>query len=323
MRKETLEAVFICLTPLQMVIAEAIIRDNNIQRYGVLGIFADESKHRYYFERLTKDAIWHHHYVQPTGLHGLSVIRAVRAFRQKMLQALSMYTIDTLYLASISHLYLQALVYRLPFEALHTFDDGLANIYPHSHYYADDCTQSYKKRVWQYLVGKHSTREMRALSKKHWTIYANHPNIIEKIEPLTLFPIEMDDQPRTGQINILLGQPLYEMYPQCDQAFMEQVIDALKIEHYFPHPREKYVLNHAVNVMDSPLIFEAYVAKLYQTHDVAVINVYSFFSSVLVNVAHYPFVKTYAIDVDAIDRDIYTVLDAVGVERVKLEEHSM
>lgn len=102
MRKETLEAVFICLTPLQMVIAEAIIRDNNIQRYGVLGIFADESKHKYYFERLTKNAIWHHHYVQPTGLHGLSVIRAVRAFRQKMLQALSMYTIDTLYLASIS-----------------------------------------------------------------------------------------------------------------------------------------------------------------------------------------------------------------------------
>lgn len=316
MRKETLEALFICLTPLQMVIAEAIIRDRNIQRYGVLGIFQDDAKHQLYFKRLTKGAVWHAHYVQPTGLRHLAIIRAVRTFRQNMLAALSVYDLKTLYMASISHPYLQALVYRLSYERLNTFDDGLANIYPRSHYYEDDCTQRYKKQLWHYLVGKHSTAQMRALSKKHWTIYGAHRNIIENTVPLTLFPIEMDDQPRKGQINILLGQPLYEMYPHLDQVFMERVIDALKITDYFPHPRENYVLNHCVTVLNSPLIFEEYIAKFYQTHEVERINVYSFFSSVLVNVAHYPFIKTYAIDVDEIDRDIYAMLDDVGIERV-------
>lgn len=306
--KTKLDALFICLTPLQIIIALKIIEVKKIKSYAVLGSFVDTPKHQFYFNRIAENACWSKKIHPDNSLMGFSLLFSVKKYRKEISTELKKFYINSIYLASISDRHVQAFVYNLSFQSLYTFDDGLANIHPHSHYYDDDNIRGYKKLIWNCIDKKYSTSELRKLSRKHFTIFHGKSNIIKNVEFLDLFSSQGNDQNRAGEINILLGQPLTEVNPKCDSEFILQTVNKLNIQYYFPHPRENYTFPNNIEIIHSPLIFEEYVLDLYKHSTYQTINVYSFFSTVLLNLSNTSFTKLYCIESNLIPKSIYQTI---------------
>lgn len=311
MRKEKLEleALFVCYTPLQMLITQSIIDQNDIQKYGIILIAQHNEKYEYYFSKIVKKAIFSFKYSLNPELQKFYLLRAVKSFRKKLTEKLMTYLVKDIYVSSINNLYIQSLVFHLNFENLYTFDDGLANIYSKSLYYKDDDRPKWKRYIWNFLERKYSTKDIRNLSKQHFTIYPNNSNIIENVKVVNLITDDYMHKDGFEEINIFLGQPIYEVNPIFNDTYIENVIKELDIKYYFPHPREHYKLPASINIIESELIFEDYIIQLYKNSSYKKINVYSFFSSCMLNIQNLPFVEVNLIRLKGVDSRIYEVFE--------------
>ncbi|WP_075167654.1 glycosyltransferase family 52 [Acinetobacter indicus] len=274
------KSLIMCVTPLQMLIAEKIIHKFKDQKFDVIVVaLADNEKYRYYYKKLEKISCNSFYYVPKDGFLGfLEYINVLKknGFAGK-------YT--NCFLASINSRHLQYIISKNKNTNIYTFDDGTANIIQNSIYYTNEKISSWKKLIWQCIGIKYYMNDIKKLSKKHYTLYEGVSNIIENTEFLNLFEsLESGCEP-IKKINIYLGQPLIEISDKFTEQYILKALDNLQIDYYFPHPREKLIPKGNFEIITTPLIFEDYIINFLKDNPNVRVEVYSFISSALLNVS--------------------------------------
>ncbi|WP_168415990.1 glycosyltransferase family 52 [Acinetobacter indicus] len=307
------KSLILCVTPLQLLIAEKIIISNTNEVFDLVVIaLQDNEKYRYYFERVRKKCD-----------KSLFVIRKQREITCLLKLILGMVknnfkkNYDSVYLASIDSRLWQFIISKNSKANIYTFDDGIANIIPNGHYYLDDQQECYKKIIWKMLGVKYFRQDIRKKSKLHYTIYENIPNIIQNTKYIHLTHKGNYVHRGVSQfqgidtIKIFVGQPLYEVNPKYSQDYILNVIEKIKVDYYFPHPRELNLKKGNFRIIDTGEIFEDFVSNFLLENPNANLEVISFISSALINIASLDRVEvSYIFDKELFDlyQDFYEMV---------------
>ena len=273
------KSLIMCVTPLQMLIAEKIIHKFKDQKFDVIIVaLADNEKYKYYYKKLEKLSCNSFYYVPKDGFLGfLEYINVLKknGFLEK-------YT--NCFLASIDSRHFQYIISKNKNTNIYTFDDGTANIIKNSIYYTNEKIPSWKKMIWNFIGIDSYMEDIKKSSKKHYSLYENVSNIIENTEHLKLFESSKYKSESTKKINIYLGQPLMEISDKFTEQYILKTLDNLQIDYYFPHPREKIIPKGKFEIILTPLIFEDYIIEYLAKNKTVDINLYSYISSALLNV---------------------------------------
>lgn len=286
--------LFICLTPLQALIAQQLIRQFAPAPADLLMVCyaeADNEKFRHYFAQTAAMCRQANYVVVPNG-------RWARAWHLSHLLDNLAPCYHIIFAASIDNPNVQYPLSHLSFDELHTFDDGTGNLYPSSILYHNP-QHSLKRQIINRLQGiRYQTEDLRQLSCVHYTLYPNQPNIIEHTVPICLWQpenhhgSEVSGCLKSVRETLLLGQPLLNGVQ--NQALAEQLLKHLSIAHYFPHPRETFMPRHS-NIITTPLIFEDWLVQQLKQQPEKQFVVYHLASTAALNVATMPHVQVRAI----------------------------
>lgn len=284
--------LFICLTPLQALIAQQLIRQTAPTPADLLMICyaeADNEKFRHYYHE-TAALCRHAEFIRvPQNLW----LREIALFSlTKNLQK----QYDTIYAASIDNPNVQFPLSHVQFNRLETFDDGTANLYPTSILYRNQYYGTKAKLIRKLQGICYTTEDLRALSTAHHTLYPTQKNIVSPTIALNLWQnneqhsVSDNDKLDKNVQKILLGQPFFDNEQENTQLF-NQIIELVKPDHYFPHPRETYQLN--TNYINTSLIFEDYLLKNIRPD--TEYHIYHIASTAALNVSNFPNVKIHAL----------------------------
>ena len=328
--------LIICITPLQVLIAKQIIKktpEDFIGLYLPYGVNAkSEAKHRYYFEQLQevcKQAAFLELKNQGIG-EQLQTLKALKSTMQQL--GIWQQPINTVYLASVDVLFLQYVISKVCFATLMTFDDGTANIFPNSTYF-NPLPKSLPQRLFKRAVGIRypSVAAVLAVSAKHYSIFANEKNIIDKVEVVQLFDdLTASEQPATSNQTkvkkILMGQGLDSFIGE--QAYLElltQIIERFGITDFVPHPREKLDMSAYVNVIHSDKIVEDYLIDELHNNPDTEYEVYTFFSTAVFSLRDFPHTRIVLLRNAALEQrfsEAYAFLLSRGFSVINMDKKS-
>lgn len=274
-------SLIMCLTPLQMIIAEKIIGLKPEEKFDLVVIAPfDSDKYKYYYDRLKSICINSIYYTEEVGIKGFfSYINKLRVNRlDKKYQ--------NLYLANIQSRHLQYILSKSPSSNIYTFDDGIGNIIQSGLFYLDNKPKLFKRAFWRVLGIKYYMKDIKNLSLLHYTIYKDVPNVIKKTQLIKLYSEHKSNyKPLTSVVKIYLGQPIEELPTDLDNNYVTKVVEELNIDFYYPHPREKSIPTGNFKVIESPLVFEDYIASYLEDNPEVMVEIYSFISSAMLNIA--------------------------------------
>lgn len=305
--------LIICYTPLQVLIAEKIIEFHSSEPfYGAMIYVSKNAKFEFYSQRLEQKCVGFFSLHQHTDR--LNLLKEIMQIKSHFWGK----KFDKVFVASINDIQIQFLLSSIKFNELYTFDDGTANIVDSSVYYVDEPNTPIRRSINYLFRNKYSVERLKSLSKKHYTIYPNFKNIIDHIQPVDLFnqsENEIEDSEKI--VNILLGQPVY-LDNQKNIELAQKVVKAFNIDYYLPHPREQYTVEN-VNYIDTPLIFEDYMAQHYSNKKC---RVYTYFSSAILNIKSSN-IETVSLRIDVEQPDFiacYDLLEEMGIQIIDIRE---
>lgn len=274
-------SLIMCVTPLQMIIAEKIINLKSEEDFDVLVIaLCDNEKYRYYYNRLKKISLDGMFYSGDVTIRGfLSYIKMIK--NEKIDKKY-----NNLYLASIDSRQFQYVFSKNKNASVYTFDDGTANIIPNDLYYSNAKPKFLKRMIWRSLGVKYYMEDIKKLSLLHYTIYEGVPNIIEKTQLINLYKNNESNITLSNKtIRIYLGQPLEEISPIFTTEYILNILHKLNVGFYYPHPREDIFYLEGVETIISSLVFEDYIINYLNNNPEVEIEVYSFISSAMLNIS--------------------------------------
>jgi len=284
-----------CMTPLQILIAEKIIMLNSNESFDLLVVaLNDNKKYKTYFERVKKLCVNNLYYVQGKGR--LVFFDYIRKLKSNNLNK----KYDNYYLASIDSRHCQYILSKNKNSNIFTFDDGTANIITSSLYYFNSKPSFLKRSGWRILGIKNYMKEIKEASLLHYTIYDGIPNIIDNKIYISLVSKEKNIEQKTSKVvSFYLGQPLTDISISFDLPFVKKNIDKLKLDYYYPHPREVSYPEGKFQLIDNPLIFEDYIVQFLEKNPDVAVEVFSFTSTALLNIMSLDRVKvTYIYDAE-------------------------
>lgn len=248
-------------TKLQALIALELIRSGEIgPRYTLVRMYQhakdedDGSVYRTY-QRLSEgaEATWSE--ITGSGIVR-SLILAWRAFR------LAKRGGGAVYNANLTMVPLALAAKAVRGSRFRSFDDGFANIVPtHSPYFVETPLSGagIKRRVLRWLLPRGAPVELRRRSEVHYTIFPEHPNVVEpgRLRAIALpwadYLTAGDHALLDRQVTAVLIGTKYDEWPS--PPAMQGIVAGLadRIELYLPHPREPTMLHASKAVrLDAP-----------------------------------------------------------------------
>ena len=275
--------LIICLTPLQALTAQSLIRAHAPTPFDLLMLCypeADNAKFHHYFRQTAALCRQAHYAVLP--VRRWAHWRSLQGLRRQLLPHYAV-----IFAASIDNLNVQYLLENLSYTQLETFDDGSGNLTPSGILYRNKPHSLWQRSLRRLLGVRRDTEDFRRHSTRHHTLYPGLPNIATPTVAVNLWPQQaaVANVP-TRQRRILLGQPAYAQAAD-NIAFTQQLLHTFAIEHYFPHPREDYRIGDA-NYIDSDLIFEDYLLTQIQAMPDTAFHIYHLASTAALNVCRFP-----------------------------------
>lgn len=234
--------------------------------------------------------------------------------------------IKKIFVANIEKLSVKMILKTKPKAKLYSFDDGSRNIIECNHKVFCDyhLPQKLHRKYIAKILGTHYkgySAKQRII--KHYTIYANHQNIVKNTEYIPLFLGERTklypNNPKQN-IKILIGQP--EILDNIEElkSLILKTYQKFGINYYFPHPREEYTIEE-INYINTPLIFEDYFLQNLQVNEIII---YTFCSTVALNMLSLPNVKIIAIKPYEITNPVYLecykLFQKMGIEIAEMRK---
>jgi hypothetical protein len=236
-------------TPLQALIAEAVLRTEQADAYDlVYSARSDLESHRHYYERLRTHA---QRSAYAAGGQGSSQALRYMARRAKLDRPFFRKRYDRIYLASIESLLFRRLIARNRSAEVVSFDDGAANVFGGSRYYTP---RTLATASAEFALRCPSVRQVRARIRRHYSLYADQQNLVEpaRLRFLSLWSHLADGMSPAaaeGTVSFFLGQPFSEAVESgtLDSTGPGRIEDWLNrnpVDHYLAHPRETRPLRY-------------------------------------------------------------------------------
>ena len=292
---ENQRSIIMCMTPLQLLIAEKIIQLNSGNEFDLILVVKGEVNEKYlhYYNRVKK--LCHKALLFVRKSSGFSTfVKFVSSVKSQNMDK----GYQSIYLANINTRYFQYIASININANLYTFDDGIANITSFFFKSSDFKASQLKKMLWRAVGINFFTNDLIDRSLLHYTLYSNIPNIIDKTVPISLIDevqIRSYTDSKIGceKVKFFLGQPLEGLDPRSNEAYILSCLKQLNIDYYFKHPRETYNLDKKCNLLNSPLIFEDFIINFLKENPNKQIEVYSFVSSALLNISNVKSIKLF------------------------------
>ncbi|ENG3828152.1 glycosyltransferase family 52 protein [Acinetobacter baumannii] len=275
------KSLFICMTPLQILIARSIIISKKILNYSFLVFYYnDNKKYKYYIDLLKKEC-------SEVSTYKIDSRTKVERFFEigkfkRFLKENGKFNFYNVYISSVDNVLIHTSLQKISFTNLYTYDDGLANLYSNSSYYLDK-ESNIQKIIKRFLGIRWSLSLIKNKSLKHYSIYKNKRNIIEKVAYIDLIPSSGFLKIQTKEKRVLklyIGQPLHEIDSCFTKVFLKNALKRSGVEYYFPHPREN-IQYEDFKYIESNLILEDFYTELSEKYNV---QLYTFFSTAVLNI---------------------------------------
>lgn len=297
--------LIICLTPLQMLIAEKIIKKKSLQNCILIVVaYNDNPKFRYYYSQLSKQCRESYFFL----INNKTFFERIKAmFKLKMfLLKLNKINFSGCYLASIDCSYIQLLTSGIKTEKIYTFDDGTVNLISDGIYYKSR-PYSLAEKCFRILFSIHDTVESyRKKSTLHYTIFNNTSNIIDDTEYISLINDICSKQYQSIKktVKIFIGQPLFEINVKKETllTFLKQE----EINYYYPHPREIERFD-SITYLTSDKIFEDYIMDYLEQNPTHSLEIYTFFSTAILTIRDIKRISIIPCYTDEIDPKYHSV----------------
>ena len=178
-----LENLFICVTPLQIVIAKRIIEEKQLQHVGFIILFYnDNPKYRFYINNLKTENYFTIEYLVSSQK---KFDRLIEIFKLKLFLNQANLSTQNIYLASIDNSLVHTILSKINFQDLFTFDDGLANLNYQGQYYINQ--ENNLQKLLKFIIHINwSMKKIKQVSQCHYTLYFNQKNIISKTKFIQL-----------------------------------------------------------------------------------------------------------------------------------------
>ena len=317
-----LKHLFICITPLQMLIAEKIILQKKLDNCAIFLLYYHfNKKYEYYFNRLQL--------LCATSLK-LSIKSSSKydslknhfCTKELIQNNLSSTNWSSIYLSSVDNTYVQQIVSNINFDTLITFDDGTANILPTSNYFKIQTPSTFSRLKNQIFRIKYATQSLIKCSHLHYTLYPKLNNIISQKETIQLLSNQnTNSQKKVEQvIKIFLGQPFAEI--NINDKLIPKLMQLYNIAYYFPHPREatKYA---ECQYIESNLIFEDYLLQELEKQTNCAYELYSFTSTALLNICsinmHVQCYSFFTSELKSLHPDLFTIFLEQNIKLLETE----
>lgn len=259
-------SLFICLTPLQILIANKLIEVKKEQSDVLILTYNLNEKYSHYIDIISNNG--NTNQVSTIKIDDSTVYKKLNTLK-KIMQWCSVNRYNIVYLASIDNFFMHAVLTYSKAEKVYTFDDGTANIVPNSSYFIKK--DSFINKLARFVFGiKWDLCSIKQRLIKHYTIYKGIKNIVDKdrIEFIDVFSYDallLNEQSRK-EIYIYLGQPFRDKMVSIDTyKKLTNTFTGLK---YYLHPREE-ISNVCMSltkseILQSNLIIEDYIYSLLQ-----------------------------------------------------------
>lgn len=180
MQKPRLTDIFICYTPLHVLISERIIELKKIEHYCLLYFYEVASaKNDYYFNKLKARAESALYLQKSQSLFGV-LTPFISFFR------LRKYRIQDSYTGNIKTAYSRLTLWLLRPKQLFTMDDGAGNISLTANYFGTDKEKWFTYCFFSIVGGDFTYRSVRKRIIEHYTIY-KHSNVFPNCVYVDLF----------------------------------------------------------------------------------------------------------------------------------------
>lgn len=284
-----------CSSPLQVLIAEQILHVYAGEEfYCVYDGDPKAEKPQYYYQRLLSQCKGG--CFVPRVYHS-NPLRAYLDTCTKLLMAWRLPHIQRVFVASLESSIFRLLMSGMRSAEVYTYDDGAINLSPKAFEMMNDQDDGGFIRALRSLVFIPTVAELRAMSRKHYTIFTQ-PNVMPNATLIPLFDsrgLETGAQAEMRRLAILLGQRAYTYDETArDIALAEEVVRRYGITHYLPHPKEDYSIE-GVEYIRTPLIAEDYLLGLLREQPDLQVELYSYCSTALLNLSSVPRIRVHAI----------------------------
>ncbi|BEH98443.1 glycosyltransferase family 52 [Edwardsiella ictaluri] len=303
--------LYICLTPLQALIAEKIKEKQKDDGHLIYVSLKDNDVNKRAYNKIKKQ-------MQLSFYMGDTRI-LWKIFRIFFILWGKRY--KTVYVASIDSIVVHYALSYSKFERIETFDDGTLNISYDGVYYHDRVNPSLINTIAHKILCKAYDREkIQKNSRKHYSIYKGMRNIISNVELVDLFDFNRSYNPgEDNEISIFLGSVYKEICSENRDDLINKVLLFLKSKenmYYIPHPRgetnssfSKYYLDSAFCCND---LAEFIVIRMLGEY--SKINLYGFSSSAQFNLINVPGICCYVVKYNGSNK----IIDGISDKLVKM-----
>ncbi len=285
--------LFICYTPLQLVITKAVIKHCALchQEIDIVYIAKIENN-------VVKNAISEiEKYCNTVILLKVPFSYPIHlpVIYWKITRATSY---ESVYLASIDNPIVHYILSIINFDKIYTFDDGVANINYISDYYRKKTDSLLEKLIKKIAQFKYDLEIIKRTSLQHYTIYNNLPNIINNTLYIPLFVngnkkmnhLRSDHTGNLGECNVMLGSVYREIFENekitsialaaCENFLIETGLPS----YYIKHPRSQNDNKfQSMTMISDPVIAEISIKSILQKY--SLVNLYGFMSTCQVHLA--------------------------------------
>jgi hypothetical protein len=265
--------VFICFTPLHVLISKRIIEEEGIVKYlFVYFTDSDTEKNKYYYKKLANNSVESFYIVlKKKFIYDLKII-------YKLSKKVKKHNELIYYSGKIKSSHNRLLMYLTTYNKLITFDDGSGNISGDGYFY--DINEGKFFQLFFMLFNKKllykNIKESRQL---HYTIF-DLPNVFSNTKKIQLFKTKMIQDSSLPNLVILLTNAFAEdgeMELEKEKEAYRQIISKYNVTKIIRHPREKYIkiTDKKVEEIKDLRIAEEVIIDLANKYNITLIGMYS------------------------------------------------
>lgn len=245
--------IFMVRTRLQSLIIEEILSVEKVSSYILVICYFDhknEDAPEVYatYDKIKKNAVF--------SIDVFANDKFLKNFAKYILmQMIASLTKGKVFLAGVDSFTFALAAKLFPFAQINTFDDGSYNVLKTSKYFCETplARPGLKGLLSKLLFPKGGAKYLRTRSKRHYTVFADLENIVEKDRVMTLqwdwskLLDQRDLDKLPAQVSAILLGTAFQDFSECQQTKLRQKAVELmaSTDLYIMHPREKLWLNHA------------------------------------------------------------------------------
>ena len=271
--------VFVCFTPLHVLISKRIIFEEGIVNYYFFYLgFNKNKKNIFYYEKLAARAI-----NSKFILIGLKdIFSSLLLIFEGLVLRLRYGNNLIFYTGNIKKIHSRFLMFLSGYKSIITFDDGVGNLVSDGYFSSEERIFS----KWFFLIFNNQLTYKYIIEniEKHYTIY-DFKNVFKNTVKIILFKDNV--KRKSGEkIVVLVTSPFafFNLMTKSNEINLyDRLIKEYKVDFIINHPLDsKEYLHAGCKVINSKFIAEELVFKLLEKNDVTVIGTYS---SVLLNLS--------------------------------------